>query len=250
MLVLVLAAAPAWSAKLESALDDERQVVTGRLGSGVFTLTGRGLYVTGTRSDLGGFTQGGGEVAADFAIIPFPTGLGGLFGFEGELSLGLVRSEAYASGQLRDQRREKDATDPAKLWATTRLGLRWVLCPPVLMLGGAGLRLGLVGGLQLEGSGARSWTMAGAFTAGAHVAFGTEAMGALLSWLAIPPQGEDSVLVRHQLSLDLGFGAFAVGARVQFDHLDTRALQGNPAYSFDSTTFLVAVGYRGPALKL
>jgi hypothetical protein len=249
MLGLVLLSSLA-QAGLEGPLDDERRVVTGRLGSGVFTVTGRGLYATGKRTDLGDFTQGGGEVAFDFAGVVGPTALGGMFGLEGEFLVGLMRTEAYANGALRDQRDDSDAADPAKMWATTRLGLRYVLSPPPLFVGGAAFRLGLVGGLQLEGSGARSWTMAGAFTAGAHLAFGTESMGALLSWLAVPPQGEDSVLVRHQVSLDFGFGSFTVGARVQFDHVDTRALRGLPKWALDSTTFSLAVGYRGPELKL
>ena len=239
------------AASLDSPLDDERVVVTGKTGSGVGAIYARGLYVDGARTDRGPFSQGGGEVALEFAALGFPTGLGGLFGVEGEFTLGLMRSEQYADGTLSDQRDEDDAADPAKMWLTTRLGLRWVICPKPLFVGESAFRLGLVGGLQLEGSGARSWTMAGAFTAGAQLAFGTEGFGATFAWLSIPPQGdEDRVLTRHQLSFDVGIGAFAVGARVQFDHLDARAMQGRPAYALDSRTFSLAVGYRLPQLKL
>lgn len=245
--MLVLLAGSAFGAKLDGPLDDEREVVAGRLGNSVFSVMGRGQYVTGKRGDLGDFTQGGGELGIDFGALPFPTALGGMFGLEGEFSLGLMRTEAYASGQLRDQRKESDAGDPAKLWLTLRIGLRYVLSPPPLMLGAAGLRLGLVGGLQLEGSGARSWTLAGAFTAGAHLAFGTPSMGALFSWLAIPPQGDETALVRHQLSLDVGFGSFCVGARVQFDHVDDKTMR--PAWTLESTSYSLAFGYRGPSLK-
>jgi len=249
-LALTSSLAAALDLKLDGPLNDERVVVTGHTGASVFSVLGRGQYVVGKTSAQGDYTQGGGEVAIDFAAIAAPTGLGGMFGLEGEFSLGLMRSEAYANGALRDQRSSSDAGDPAKLWLTTRLGARYVLSPPPLMFGTLGLRLGLVGGLQIEGSGARSWTLAGAFTAGAHLAYGSPSMGAKLAWLAIPPQGTDEVLVRHQFSLDLGVGAFTIGARVQLDHLDVASMRGLPAGTLDSTTFGLALGYRGAGLKL
>jgi hypothetical protein len=247
----VIVATSAHALDLDSPLEDERKSVTGRVGSGLGTLVARGNYVSGNRTGRGDFTQGGGEVAFDFAALGFPTGLGGLFGFEGEIVLGLMRTEQYADGTLSDQRDEDDVADPAKMWLTTRLGARFAISPKPITFGETGaLRLGLVGGLQLEGSGARSWTMAGAFTAGAHLALGTEDFGALLWWLAIPPQGEDTVLTRHTFGLDLGFGAFTFGARLQLDQISMVAMQGNPPWTMDSKTFSVSIGYRTPALKL
>ncbi|MFO0597558.1 MAG: hypothetical protein U0228_19790 [Myxococcaceae bacterium] len=248
--LLVLAPLAAGAIDLGEPLRDERRVVTGRVGDGAAAFFARGQYVTGARTDRGAYDQGGGEVAGEFAAIAFPTGLGGMFGFEGELSLGLMRSEQYADGTLSDQRKDSQKDDPAKLWLTLRAGLRWVICPRPIFIGDSALRLGLVGGLQLEGSGARSWTMAGAFTAGAHVSFGTDSFGAIFSWLAIPPQGNDDQLnVRHQLGLDLGIGPVVIGARVQFDHLDVRGMSGLMGWQLDSQTFSLAAGFRTGPLK-
>lgn len=234
---------------LDAPFDDERRAVTGFLGQSAGQVQTRGLSVSG-HSPASTYTQGGGELSAELGVVPFPTTLGNVFGFEGELALGAMTSELWANGELRDQRDASEAHDTARPWITFRLGARFVVSPLTVGFGLGALRVGLVAGGQLEANGARSFVMAGAFTAGAHLNLNVRGLAVQLAWLAVPPQGDPLTLVRHRFTLDVGLGPLVLSGRLQLDHFENpRPAQGTPG-ALDSLTFGLALGYRFAPFQL
>lgn len=258
---LLLATVAAAGGPFDADKDPDADAVAGHVGPSAASLRAQGLYTLGAAPTtsrppgaLGAapttFTQGGAEAVVDFAWNFRPTTLRGLVGVEGELALEGMQSEVYADGTVRDQRSASAAADPPKVWMTFRAGGRAAVSLPTLRVGRVTGRLVAVGGVQLEAHGARSWAMGGAFTAGAHLSVSWGWNGFLVSWLAIPPQGAEVRLVSHRLSLDVGLGAFVLGGRLQFDHVDQLPGDRGLPPTVDAMTIGVSLGWRTPSIKL
>lgn len=213
---------------------------TGRVGPYLFNVAGRGHYTLGERDGVA-FTQGGGEVTLEGGGAVQITSFGSHIGFDFETAVGLTTTEVYADGTLRDQRDDDEREDPARAWLTARVGARLLVAPVTFGFDGFSVRLGLLAGVMLEGSGARSWTMPGALNIGAQLVIGTDGVfGLHASYLATPRQGEELLLIRHQASLDLGFGPLVIGGRWQLDEVTFTA----PAAQLSAHSFFVTVGAR------
>lgn len=236
-----------------SPLRDERKVLAGRLGATPGDVSARGLFVSGTRGDVP-YTQAGGEVVVQGGLHFFQTSFGGLLGAEADFSLGGASNERTADGMVRDQRREGGTAEERTrnlVWVTSRLGVRFSLSLPMLLLSQRlAFRLGAVGGAFLEANGSRSFEFSPAFNAGAQLGFVLGPIAGLASYLAVPTQGIEQTLTRHKFSVEVGLGPIVIGASLQLDTVTLEAVRGVPQGPLTSQTFAAHVGYRFPPFEI
>lgn len=239
LIAVVLSSLSAFAAE-EKPIDTNAKWAVGRIGRHLLNVSGRGQYTVGQRDGVA-FSQGGGEVALEGGGAVQITSFGSFIGFDFDAALGMTTTEVYADGTLRDARDDDEAGDPSKPWLTARLGARLVVAPLAFGFDGFAVRLGLLAGLTLEGSGARSWEMPGAMNIGAQLVIGTDGFfGLQAAYLATPRQGEKLFLIRHQASLDLGLGPLVIGGRWQLDEVTFT----EPAAQLSSQSFFVTLGVR------
>lgn len=215
LLMLLCAATSARASDVESLL-------RGRFGNERFAFLGAtGTYGFGSSGVTPApFSQFGGSVMLEGGLDTVITTLGSLVGFEGDLALGVARSELSADGTPHDQRDLKDDTSgEPKVWLRLSGGLRAKVSPLHFTLGDFGLRLGIVGGASLDLDGSRSFDVPGLWTFGAQVLLTGESFSLLGTWVWAPPQGVEAVLNRHVVTVHLSLGQFMVGARWTHDLL-------------------------------
>lgn len=223
LLLLLSATAEATevSTLLRGRFGAERYGFVGATGSYTFGLSGPSTVA---------FSQFGGSALVEAGVDSVVTSLGSLIGLEGDLALGVARSELSSDGTAHDQRDPRDNEPPAaKIWLRLQVGLRAKASPVHLMLGDVGLRIGVVGGGALDIDGSRSFEVPALWNFGAQALLTGEGFSVMGTWVWAPPQGKEAVLSRHVTTLHVAVGPVMLGARWTFDVLAIVAVKAPQA---------------------